>query len=195
MTYSQSQDGFGGPINDPDIIVVKSSLVDNPGYEPLRPLEPLIVEESSYPAPARQGSEWTYERLKNALEQFNHGFFEYADELSSQIKTNFMIRSKFMTCSKRVDDKEVLKRQGIQEKIDLQESLEELQSKYNAVEHALEKVEDVNEDNKEAIARLRAHRERCIESSASLNQNIESLREEAIELRRQISRARAKSGQ
>lgn len=188
MTYDQDE-------YDPNVVVVESSLVDRTGYEPLQYLDPEMVEEPSFTTVVHSGTGWTYERLKNALEQFNHGFFEYADELSSQIKTNFMIRSKFLTCTKRVDDRELQKRQGIQEKIDLQESLEELQSKYNAVENALEKVEDINEDNKEAIARLRAHRERCIQSSANLNQNIESLREEATELRRQISRARAKAGQ
>ena len=138
------------------------------------------------------GSDWTYERLRDAVAHLNNGFFEYADRLSSRIKYNFMIRSKFLVCNAKVGDKEQEKRHSIQDKINLQEALEDLQTKYDTLEQALEKLEDINEDNHESITRLRAHRDRCVQSNASRRKTIDSLRDEATELRRQITQARAK---
>lgn len=138
------------------------------------------------------GSDWTYERLRDALADLNNGFFEYADRLSSQIKYNFHIRGKFLACKTKVGAKEQVKRNSVQDKINLQEALEDLQAKYDTLEQALEKLEDINEDNKESITRLRAHRDRCIQSSASRKKTIDSLRDEATELRRQITQARSK---
>ena len=139
-------------------------------------------------------TEWSYERLRDSLGEFNNGFFEYADSLASQVKTNFMFRSKYLTCDAKVKEKEVEKRHNIQGKINLQESIEDLQEKYDALEQALEKLEDINEDNKETMTRLRAHRDRCVQGNAERKKNIDSLREEATELRRQIAHARSQNG-
>lgn len=173
----------------------------DPMEEPmLLPLEPFQLEtfELDEPLLPRVNhdveSDWTYERLRDAVAEVNNGFFEYADRLSSQIKINFNFRSKFMTCNTKVNGRELEKRHSLQEKINLQESLEDLQAKYDALEQALEKVEDINEDNKETITRLRAHRDRCVQSNANRKKNIDSLREEATELRRQISHARSQTG-
>lgn len=157
-------------------------------------LEPFELEQLSIPQTSHDDSDWSYERLRDAVAEINNGFFEYADRLSSQIKINFMFRTKFMGCNTKVNEKELEKRHSIQDKINLQESLEDLQTKYDALEQALEKLEDINEDNKEAITRLRAHRDRCVQSNANRKKNIDSLRDEATELRRQISHARSQSG-
>lgn len=171
----------------------------DPMEEPmLLPLEPLQLEPFELDMPSKLShdveSDWTYERLRDAVGEFNNGFFEYADRLSSQIKINFMFRSKFMTCSTKGNARELEKRHSLQEKINLQESLEDLQAKYDALEQALEKLEDINEDNKETITRLRAHRDRCVQSNANRKKNVDSLRDEATELRRQISHARSQIG-
>lgn len=168
-----------------------------PNLRPIEPnkLERFELEEVSLPEMNHDvESDWNYERLRDSVAEFNNGFFEYADKLSSQIKINFMFRSKFMTCSTKANEKEQEKRHSIQDKINLQESLEDLQGKYDTLEQALEKLEDINEDNKETITRLRAHRDRCVQSNSNRKKNIDSLRDEATELRRQISHARSNSG-
>lgn len=135
--------------------------------------------------------DWTYERLRDHLAEFNNGFFEYADRLSGHIKSNFQYKPKFLTCRDRVNEKELEKRHSLQDKVNLQEALDDLQAKYDALEQALEKVEDINEDNKESMARLRAHRDRCVQNLSNRKKTIDSLRDEATELRRLISHARS----
>lgn len=138
--------------------------------------------------------DWTYERLRDSLSNFNNGFFEYADRLSGHIKSNFKYKPKFLACRDKVNEKELEKRHNIQDKVNLQESLDDLQAKYDALEQALEKVEDINEDNKESIARLRSHRDRCVQNLSNRKKTIDSLRDEATELRRQITHARSQVG-
>lgn len=138
--------------------------------------------------------DWTYERLRDLLSEFNNGFFEYADRLSSHIKANFRYKPKFMSCRDRTSEKELEKRHIIQDKVNLQEALDDLQAKYDALEQALEKVEDINEDNKESITRLRSHRDRCVQNLSNRKKTIDTLRDEATELRRQISHARSQIG-
>lgn len=143
---------------------------------------------------SHEGFDWTYERLRDSLADFNNGFFDYADRLSSHIKTNYVFKSKYETCTKRVATKEIDKRHSLQDKVNLQEGLEDLQAKYDALEQALEKIEDINDDSKETITRLRAHRDRCVQNHSSRQKTIDSLREEATELRRQIAHVRSQSG-
>lgn len=138
--------------------------------------------------------DWTYERLRDSLGEFNNGFYEYADRLSSHIKSNFKFKSKFLECRDAVHEKEVQKRHNLQDKVNLQESLDDLQAKYDALEQALEKVEDINEDNKEIMARLRGQRDTCVHNLANRKKTIDSLRDEATELRRHISHARSEAG-
>ena len=138
--------------------------------------------------------DWTYERLRDHLGEFNNGFYEYADRLSSHVRANYKYKPKFLACRDRVNEKEVEKRNNIQDKISLQEALDDLQAKYDALAQALEKVEDINEDNKEIITRLRAHRDRCVQNHANRKKTIDSLRDEATELRRQITHARSQAG-
>lgn len=190
-SYRESRVEVKSPLESSIRDPVESALLP---LEPLK-LEPFELEQLSLPQANNDAeSDWTYERLRDAVAEVNNGFFEYADRLSSQIKFNFMFRSKFLTCNTKANGKELQKRHSIQDKINLQEALEDLQAKYDALEQALEKIEDINEDNKEAISRLRAHRDRCVQSNANRKKNVDSLRDEATELRRQISHARSQSG-
>ena len=146
------------------------------------------------PKISHEAFDWTYERLRDSLADFNNGFFEYADRLSSHIKTNYVFKSKYTACTKKVAAKEIEKRHSMQDKVNLQEGLQDLQAKYDALEQALEKIEDINDDSKESITRLRAHRDRCVQNHSSRQKTIDSLREEATELRRQIAHTRSQSG-
>lgn len=165
-------------------------VVKDPGVSESLELEdlPHIAQMST------SEKDWTYERLRDSLGVFNNGFFDYADRLSTQIKANFVFKSKYLTCSDNVNKKLLEKRHVIQEKVNLQQTLQDLQAKYNAYEQALEKLEDINDDNKEVISRLRAHRDRCVQNHANRKKTIDSLRDEATELRRQITRARSQLG-
>lgn len=170
----------------------KKSVVVKQPYEPLDIID--IRSPNPNPSVVNEEFDWTYERLRDSLSDFNNGFFEYADQLSSHIRGNFIFKSKFLKCRSEVNEKELGKRQNLQDKVKLQEAIEDLQAKYDSLERALEKVEDINEDNKESIGRLRAHRDRCVQNHATRKKTIDSLRDEATELRRQISHARSQSG-
>lgn len=135
--------------------------------------------------------DWTYEQLRDALAEFNKGIFEYADRLSSHIKTNFKFKSQLIACRDFVHKKELEKRHNLQDIVNLQETLDDLQSKYDAIERALKKLEDINEDNRVIITRLRSHRDTCVQNIVNRKKTIDTLQDEAAELRSKISHARS----
>lgn len=137
------------------------------------------------------GPQYSYEHLREFLSQLNTGIFSLSTRLSSYVAQNHRLKSNYMECRKRLSIISQEERDAVQEKIKLQEGLDELQAKFDALEQMVEKVNDGNEDRKTAIERLRANRDRCVQTVAVRNKMIANLRNQATELRRQVAHFRS----
>ena len=141
---------------------------------------------------ADDDSLWTYQRIRGLVSQLNTAIYAYADRLSTQVTTYRKYREKFRQCSGKLEQAVHGQRNAVQDKIKLQEALDDLQSKHDALQQVYEKVKDINEDNRQLIENLRANRDRCVQTLSNRKKTIDSLRTQATELRRQIARYRAR---
>ena len=162
------------------------------GDKNLLPVEDLALSNSYVKIAETDTDEtdkmdWTYQRLRDMLAQLNKGIFEYAESLTAVIKRNSIFKSKYIDCSDRKKKMDHSMRNMHQDKTKLQESLDDLQTKYNSLEQAYEKVKDLAEDNKQTIEKLRGNRDRCVQMIANKNKIVEGLRDQAQELRRKMA--------
>ena len=147
------------------------------------------VNEPTYDRAHEQ--KWTYQNLRELLAQLNTGIYIYAEMLTSQISKLLKFKSKYIECDKRKTRLDHDLRIAVQDKIKLQESLDDLQAKYNALQQVFGKVRDLNADNRQVIDQLRANRDRCVQSLANRKKSIDTLRAQSSELRRKLAHYRA----
>lgn len=144
----------------------------------------------------REGSEheWSYRRIRDLIALLHVGLFEYADRLSAYIAYSISFKKKFLKCSKKLSVVEQELKNIMQDKVKLQELLNDLGVKYNMLTHALKKAEDINHDNKQTIEKIRVNRDKCIQTVENRVDVIASLRNQNTELRRHLATLRSKLG-
>lgn len=138
--------------------------------------------------------EWSYRRIRDLIASLHVGLFEYADRLSAYIAYSLAFKEKYVKCSRKLSGLELELKHIIQDKVKLQEMLNDLTAKYNMLQHALKKAEDINQDNKENIEKIRVNRDKCTQTVENRNEVITSLRNQNEELRRHLSSLRSKLG-
>lgn len=138
--------------------------------------------------------EWSYRRIRDLIATLNVGLFEYADRLSAYIAYSLAFKEKYIKCGKYLAGLELELKNIIQDKVKLQEMLNDLTAKFNMLQHALKKAEDINQDNKESIEKIRVNRDKCMQTAENRNEVIASLRNQNTELRRHLSSLRSKLG-
>lgn len=134
--------------------------------------------------------DWNYQKIRDLLSQLNTGIFWYADKLTKNVLRGKVFQTKFFDCNTKFKRLLSEYKGTVHDKIKLQEQLDDLQAKYNALEQVLEKVKDLNEDNRQTIDKLRANRDRCLQAGNHKMKTIDSLRNQAAELRRKLSHFR-----
>lgn len=154
------------------------------------------LENIDLPQLQGEGSEqeWSYRRIRDLIALLHVGLFEYASRLSSYTSYSTEFKGKYLKCRKRLSVLEHELKNMIQDKIKLQELLNDLNAKYNMLEHALKKAGDINQDNKETIEKIRVNRDKCIQTVDNRNDVVNSLRNQNAELRRHLSTLRSKFG-
>ena len=138
--------------------------------------------------------EWSYRRIRDLIATLHVGLFEYADRLSAYIAYSLAFKEKFIKCSKALASLEMELKHLVQDKVKLQELLNDLNAKYNMLQHALKKAEDINHDNKDTIEKMRLNRDKCTQTVENRNDVINSLRNQNAELRRHLSSLRSRLG-
>ena len=154
------------------------------------------IEDLDLPKLRGEGSEqeWSYRRIRDLIANLHVGLFEYADRLSAYISYSLAFKEKYAVCSKRLSVLEQELKNIMQDKVKLQEMHNDLTAKYNMLKHALKKSEDINQDNKESIEKIRVNRDKCTQTVENRNEVITSLRNQNAELRRHLSSMRSKLG-
>lgn len=151
------------------------------------------LEGIDLPQLQTEGSEqeWSYRRIRDLIALLHVGLFEYADRLSSYIAYSAEFKVKYLKCRKRLSILDHELKNVLQDKIKLQELLKDLNAKYNMLEHALKKANDINQDNKATIEKIRVNRDKCIQTIDNRNDVVGSLRNQNAELRRHLSTLRS----
>lgn len=154
------------------------------------------LETIDLPLLRGEGSEqeWSYRRIRDLIALLHVGLFEYADRLSAYISYSAMFKSKFLKCTKTLGVVDQTIKHTQQDKVKFKEVLNDLGAKYNMLEHALDKADDINEDNKQVIEKIRVNRDKCLQTVDSSNDVITSLRNQNAELRRRLAQLRLKIG-
>ena len=130
---------------------------------------------------------WNYLRINSLLSQLNEALYLYANRLSKKIIKGKMYQSRLDDCSTKYKNLLSEYKGNVQDKIKFQEQLDDLSSKYSAIEQMLAKVKDMNEDNRHMINKLRANRDQCLQDGTNKMNTIYSLRNQAVVLRRKLS--------
>lgn len=138
--------------------------------------------------------EWSYRRVRNSVASLHVALFEYVGRLSAYISYSKTFRGKFTKCRKRLNLLESELKDIMQDKVKLQELVKDLSAKYKLLEHAIKKVGDINQDNKETIENIRINRDKCVQTVDNRNEVITSLRNQNSELRRHLASLRSKFG-
>lgn len=154
------------------------------------------LETIDLPLLRGEGSEqeWSYRRIRDLIALLHVGLFEYADRLSAYISYSAMFKGKFLKCTKTLGVVDQTIKHTQQDKVKFKEVLNDLGAKYNMLEHALDKADDINEDNKQVIEKIRVNRDKCLQTVDSSNDVITSLRNQNAELRRRLAQLRLKIG-
>lgn len=134
--------------------------------------------------------ERNYVRIRGLLSELNEAMYHYASNLTKGIIRGKSYLRRLGECNIKYK-KLIIEFKAIsQDKIKLQEELDDLSSKFSAMKNTLAKVSDINEDNRQLIDKLRANRDQCLQASTSKMKTVNSLRSQTAELRRKLSHFR-----
>jgi len=134
--------------------------------------------------------DWNYLKIRDLLSQLNNALYAYSNKLTKDILKGKVFQTKSIDCTTKYSTLFTECKSIIQDKITLQQELDDLRNKYTSLEQVLAKVKDINEDNRQTIDKLRAKRDQCVREEAEKVKTINSLRSRAVELRRRLARFR-----
>ena len=147
--------------------------------------EKQITKELS-DIPIQGGS---YENIRDLLSQVNDALLLYASNLAKGILKGKAYKQKVTECVIKYKRLYAECRESSQDKVKLQDVLDDLTSKFNAMEHVLLKVKDVNKDNRQLIEELRANRDHCMKDQTNKTKTIHSLRDQTAILRGKLAQS------
>lgn len=138
--------------------------------------------------------EWSYRHVRNSIASLHVALFEYVGRLTAYISYSKTFRVKYTKCRKKLSLLESELKDIMQDKVKLQELIKDLSAKYKLLQHAIKKVGDINQENKETIENIRVNRDKCVQTVDNRNEVITSLRNQNAELRRHLASLRSKFG-
>ncbi len=151
----------------------------------------LIKVSEEVPEPRLEPLEdWNYLKIRDLLSQLNNALYAYSNKLTKDILKGKVFQTKSIDCTTKYSTLFSECKSIIQDKITLQQELDDLRNKYTSLEQVLAKIKDINEDNRQTIDKLRAKRDQCVRDDAEKVKTINSLRSRAVELRRRLARFR-----
>ena len=138
--------------------------------------------------------EWSYRRVRNSISSLHVALFEYVGRLSAYISYSKTFRGKYSKCRKKLILLESELKDIMQDKVKLQDLVNDLSAKYKLIEHAIKKVGSINQDNKDTMESIQVNRDKCVKTVDNRNEVIISLRNQNAELRRHLASLRSKFG-